>query len=107
MINFLTGPNFPIIIILFFGTLLLMLFSRKGRNIFVSFMFGKTIKDYGDMGSSKLYGLYIQTVHLYECSNKNENFFILESRMFMNVQYTKISSETARNLINAMSSSGN
>lgn len=107
MIDFILGANFPIIFILFFGAILYMLFSRKGKDIFVRLSFGKIIKDYGDMGSSTISSFFTQTIHLYECSNSNGNFFVIETRMFLNVQYTKISPETAKNLINAISSSRN
>lgn len=107
MVNFILGANFPIIFILFFGAILYMLFSRKGKGIFVRITLGKIVKDYGDMGSSTISSFFTQTIHLYECSNNNGNFFVIETRMFLNVQYIKISPETAKSLITAMSSSGN
>jgi hypothetical protein len=107
MFNFLINESFPVIVILFFFSVMYLLFSRKGKDIFVRMTFGKIIKDYGDMGSSTIYNFFTQTIHLYECSKDNIRFFVIETRMFMNVQYTKISPETAKNLINAISSSRN
>lgn len=72
--------------------------------MFVRAGFGKIIKDYGDLGSSRVRALMTQTLHLYECSNGKEDFFVLETRMLGNIQYTKISHKTAQNLIKAISS---
>ena len=93
----------PIFVVAFFGIVLFVLFTRKGRSAFVGAGFGTIIKDHGDLGSSTVRGVMKQTVHLYECTNGKENFFVLEVRMLAKVEYVQISKETAQNFINAVS----
>jgi len=87
-----------------FCTVFFILLTRKGKNVLVTVAFGKIVKDYGDIGSSTLRGFMTQTLHLYKCINDKENFFVLEIRVFNNIQYAKISLETVQNFIKVVSS---
>ena len=87
-----------------FCIVLFVFLTKKGKNVSVALGFGKIVKDYGDIGSSNLTGFMTQTLHLYECNNGRENFFVLEIRMLLRIQYVKISLETAQNFIKAVSS---
>jgi hypothetical protein len=90
--------------VLFVGIILYGVFTREGKSMFVKVGFGKIIKDCGDIGSSKIWGMP-QTLHLYECFDSKENFFVLEVRTLGNIHYSKISKESAQNFINLVSSS--
>lgn len=91
-----------IFFIAFVSLFLFILFTRKGKNTFLRVSSGEIIKDFGDLGESKMGG-FRYTIRLFLCKRGGETFYVLEYRAMLGVQYINISHEVAENLKVALS----
>jgi hypothetical protein len=91
----------PIFFITIFVVFILMIFTKKGKDIFVRITMGKILKDYGSMGGLKIMGA-TQGVRLLKCEKKGNTFFVIEASFPLGMQYTKLSPEMVKHLIDAL-----
>ncbi len=91
-----------IFVTLLFVFILSLIFTKKGRNLFVKAALGEIIKDYGVLGKEKVStftGLKMpQHTRLLKVRRASEIFYVLEANFFGAVQYMKLSSDSAQAL---------